>query len=60
MSGCGVFIVAQMVPGQLWAPRVVLAGIQSGWHKTFQPPLIRAKRIEWIKDLLEQVADSSA
>lgn len=55
MSGCGVFAVPQLVEGEIWAPSIVLAGIQSAWLPGLDPPLLRAKRIEWVLHLLEQI-----
>jgi hypothetical protein len=55
MSGCGVFTFKGLTNGQLWKPDVRLSGIQSAWVRSLKPPLLRAKRIEWVYRLLEEL-----
>jgi len=53
MSGCPVFLVPGIPKSGIWAPRLRLVAIQSGWIKGWG--LLRAKRIEYVVKLIQGV-----
>lgn len=55
MSGCGVYVFQGLMRGQVWKPAVLLSGIQSALLPKRKPPLLRAKRVEWVFRLLEKL-----